>query len=515
MNKEIRYIKNFFYAFLIGLFLIMSLSLAWSIQNKHTTAEKYAEAEAIGNFNKDLIYRKWAAMHGGVYVQISEHTQPNTYLANDKERDVTTLQGKKLTLINPAYMMRQVHELSAELYGAKGHITSLNPIRPENKADAWETAALHAFEKGDSIYIQKAEINKTPYLRIMKPIVTDKNCLKCHNYHGYKEGEIRGGLSISIPLDKFYNIAIKESIHSALNHGIIFLIVIIISTLGYKKLINEMKKRNEFQFVLIDSEKKLKQQNKEYLTLNEEYKLQNELLHSANKKAEESIKLKSVFLRNISHEFRTPMNGIIGFSELLISPQKNENQKKQYAEMIKESCNKLLDVVTDIVEISQIQSNTIELKLLKFSIKEALQETIKKINFSADKKKLTFNVSFISHEDFIYSDKQKLIRIIKHLLENALKYTEEGNISFSYLLSSDSEYTFTITDTGIGISEELISKIFDPFVQGTEEMINNLGGNGIGLTIAKNYIEILGGKIAINSTINTGTTISFILPKGI
>ena len=128
--------------------ITLTTSLIWNIIQDNISTESLALAEAKASYSKDLVYRRWAAMHGGVYVPVTEKTLPNKYLAGIPERDITTESGRKLTLINPAYMTSQVHELGDNQYGIRGHITSLKPIRPENKADDWEKIALLAFEKG-------------------------------------------------------------------------------------------------------------------------------------------------------------------------------------------------------------------------------------------------------------------------------------------------------------------------------------------------------------------------------
>jgi PAS domain S-box-containing protein len=152
------------------------------------------------HFDKDVLYRRWNAAHGGVYVQVSDQTPPNPYLSQVPERDVRTPSGRLLTLINPAYMTRQVHELARKTFEVQGHITSLRPIRPENRPDAWETAALQAFEGGKTEVSSVEKVDGKNYLRLMRPLVTEKGCLSCHTAQEYKVGDIRGGISMSVPL---------------------------------------------------------------------------------------------------------------------------------------------------------------------------------------------------------------------------------------------------------------------------------------------------------------------------
>ena len=173
-----------------------------------------ATVEARSHFNKDHVYRRWAALQGGVYVPPSEHTPPNPYLEDLPNRDVVTTGGRKLTLVNPAYMTRQVHELGETQFGVKGHITSLNPLRPENRPDPWETAGLKSFEQGSSEVTERTEVDGQPYLRYMGVMRVEQGCLKCHEKQGYQLGQVRGGISVSVPLSPY--IAIKQEHDSVL-----------------------------------------------------------------------------------------------------------------------------------------------------------------------------------------------------------------------------------------------------------------------------------------------------------
>ena len=134
---------------------------------------------------------------------IDEKTPPNPHLEHVPERDIQTPSGKRLTLMNPAYMVRQLREEFAKLYGVKGHITSLKNFRPETAPDDWEKAALKEFEGGRKEVQEFTVIGDEPYLRLMRPLIADKGCLKCHGFQGYKEGDVRGGVSVSLPMKDF------------------------------------------------------------------------------------------------------------------------------------------------------------------------------------------------------------------------------------------------------------------------------------------------------------------------
>ncbi|WP_072908795.1 hybrid sensor histidine kinase/response regulator [Malonomonas rubra] len=186
---------------------IWTLLLAFSTWNQIRISDagvfKLAQREALVSYNKDLVYRRWATDHGGVYVPVTEQTPPNPYLSHVSNRDITTPAGQHLTLLNPAYMTRQVHELSAEQYGVKGHITSLKPLRPENTPDPWEEKQLQNIHAGKMPTWQISMIADEEHLRMLYPMITEEKCLKCHAHQGYKIGDIRGGISVSVPMANY------------------------------------------------------------------------------------------------------------------------------------------------------------------------------------------------------------------------------------------------------------------------------------------------------------------------
>ena len=183
--------------------LAVVASLVWNMRLLHLAILEAATTDARSNFNKDVIYRRWAASHGGVYVPVTAATPPNPYLTNVFERDLVTPSGRQLTLVNPAYMTRQVYELEAGGDGIHGHLTSLKPLRPENAPDAWEAAALRAFEQGRTEVVSRELRDGKPHLRLMRPFIAEAACLKCHASQGYRAGDIRGGISIAVPLDSY------------------------------------------------------------------------------------------------------------------------------------------------------------------------------------------------------------------------------------------------------------------------------------------------------------------------
>lgn len=202
----------------IGISLVVAISV--HRQEIMTIAKNVARAY----IDKDILYRKWNALHGGVYLSTGNGVAPNPYLPPSVfEKDLVTPSGRHLTLVNPAYMTRQIYELAQSEQKVSGRITSLKPLRPENKADQWETAALQDFERGALEVSSQVTEGYVNYLRLMRPLITEESCLACHGDQGYNKGDIRGGISVKLPMTIFEASALKEVELIWVGHFVIWL----------------------------------------------------------------------------------------------------------------------------------------------------------------------------------------------------------------------------------------------------------------------------------------------------
>ena len=217
-------LERYVWALLAVWTAVVGTSLAWNVVGVNREMLELARLQARVAYEKDVIYRRWNAQRGPVYVPVTERTQPNPYLARTPERDVTTASGKRLTMMNPAYMTRLAHELMEEQSGARGHITSLNPIRPANAPDPWETEALKAFDRGQAEISSVEKIGGRDYMRLMGVLVTESSCLPCHSEQGYKVGDVRGGISVSIPMGPLWGVLRRHEAALSLGHGLIWLV---------------------------------------------------------------------------------------------------------------------------------------------------------------------------------------------------------------------------------------------------------------------------------------------------
>lgn len=236
-------------------------------------------------------------------------------------------------------------------------------------------------------------------------------------------------------------------------------------------------------------------------------------LQKAKVKAEESDRLKSAFLANMSHEIRTPMNGILGFTKLLKEDNLDVQQQKNYIEIIEKSGNRLLGIINDIVDISKIEAGQMKVSHSRTNVDEQMQYIQTFFRPETQDKGIQFILKkpLFKKETIISSDCEKLYAILINLVKNAIKYTVRGTIEFGYEIKGD-YIEFFVKDTGIGISKDRQKAIFERFIQADFNDIMARQGAGLGLAIAKAYVELLGGKIWVESEIEKGSTFYFTIP---
>jgi hypothetical protein len=250
---------------------------------------------------------------------------------------------------------------------------------------------------------------------------------------------------------------------------------------------------------------------------NQQIKKLNAELEIARQKAEESEQLKMAFLANMSHEIRTPMNGILGFAEVLKNNSLSGEEQQEYIGIIEKSGKRLLDIINDIVDISKIEANSISPNITRVKINEQLDNIYLFFKQEAEEKHLGFLLNKGLSDEYatVSTDSGKLNAILTNLLKNAIKYTKAGVVEFGYTFSNtlDSpELRFYVSDTGMGIPSQEINSVFDRFTRSNEVEQNALEGTGLGLSISKAYVELLQGKIWVESSRGNGSVFYFTLP---
>ncbi len=333
----------------------------------------------------------------------------------------------------------------------------------------------------------------------------------------------------------------------------IVLIVVVVFLVREQKIKKQYKK---LEIELGERIKKINEQEKEIIKqkqeLNKQIELsdqQNEVIHKqtlelernkrqlertvelrtrelkfAKEKAEESDRLKTAFLENISHEIRTPMNAILGFASLLSSRDISETEQEKYINRINKNCRLLLQLIDDILDMSAIQADQMEILKNEFSVNEALQEIYNEVaNEHKELRIENVKLELIKNEDdhnfTVYTDPIRFKQVVKNLLGNSTKYTEKGYIRFGYIPLFDSDYDnepsmlqFYVEDTGIGIPAEKSEFIFEWFNKIEDDPSKLYRGAGLGLFISKQLVQLMGGKIWFNSKPKEGSTFYFTLP---
>lgn len=240
-------------------------------------------------------------------------------------------------------------------------------------------------------------------------------------------------------------------------------------------------------------------------------------LITAKEKAEESDKLKTAFLANMSHEIRTPMNGILGFAELLKEQDLSSEIQQKYIHIIEKSGARMLNIINNIVDISKIEAGLMEITLTDSDINEQIDYIYNffKPEVEAKGMQLFFRKHYAETKATIKTDQEKLYAIFTNLVKNAIKYSYRGHIEFGYYPDQEEQaesIIFYVKDTGIGIHKDKINIIFDRFRQVSEGKNRNYEGAGLGLSITKSYVEMLGGKIWVESEEGVGSCFCFSLP---
>lgn len=448
--------------------------LTWNIDTINHYMVKMAKDKGESFFKQIEITRIWNARHGGVYAIITEDNQPNPYL-DVPDRDIVTLGGMELTMINPAYMTRQIAEIAKEKNGTIFHITSLNPIRPGNAADKWETVALRNFEEGLSEQLELVDDDSQKSFKYMAPLFVKKACMACHSKQGYMIGDIRGGISVTLPAKPFLDASYTQKRNQIFLHAGIFIIGVF--CIFYFRICSHRYWSN------------LKKSN-------------DQLLHAGKLAAVGKLSA------SIAHEFNNPICGIRNVLSMVKRRYEQGNIKeddKNLVTMAIKECDRITELtkrLRDFYRPTHGKKSLIN-----------INETINELEIIY-KKKLTQRNIFLE-KDYgkdipklnVVADQIK--QVLLNILQNAEEsINDEGGKIILKTEHTDSNVSVHIKDTGHGIPQKDIETIFDPFF--TTKSATQ--GTGLGLSVCHGIIKNHKGDIMVVSQYGKGTTFTIILP---
>ncbi len=518
---------------------VIAVLAGWSSWQTYSATMEGARASAAESFRKDVIYRSWAAMHGGVYVPVTAQTPPNPDLVDLPERDISTPSGIKLTLVNPAYMTRQVHELGNKDTGSKGHLTSLTPIRAENAADAWETQALQDFARGAKEASSIEPIGPETYFRFMRPLWTEAACLKCHEKQGYKLGDIRGGISASIPWAPYRESMRTQILANVGGYAAIWAIGFVGLGLGRRRLQDDLSERMRVEDALRVSEQQLQTAVQKLESGNTELKQLNDRLAQSQVRLLQSEKMAAVgqLAAGIAHEINNPIGfvssnlgtlkcyieSLLDLVEVYERRTSAKGEQDQAAlqlardnadfdfmrddamALVAESSDgleRVKKIIQDLRDFSRIDS----IDWQESDLTAGLEATINVLS-SELMNKVEVIRNFVKLPP-VRCHQAQINQVFLNLLMNAVQsIAEKGQISLSSGVEGDWVWV-SVQDSGRGMPPEVQKRIFEPFFS-----TRTVGqGIGLGLSVAYDIVKQHGGRIEVSSEPGRGTRIEVWLP---
>ena len=445
----------------------------WNVVTEQRKTLEFARREARAAIDKDQALRLWAAEHNGVYVPVTKENPPNEFLSDLPERDITTPSGRQLTMVSPAQIFRQVMNSQGEL--TRTHITSLKVVNHLNRPDEWEKEALHRLDAGTEEVVAVSWVDGQEYLRLIKPLHVRTGCLDCHAQQGYKEGDVRGGVSVTLPLADYRSIEKKSMQAIYLTHTLLWLFGLLAIVLIFTR-----------------SKKRRMERLDDLLTLEEQ-----------------SEKIK-IFAYSVAHDLKNPVISIHGLASLLKKKQFDQLDEKgrQYCEQIIRASGQLSTLVDQINIFISAKEQPLSIEPIDFpEICQTLKEEYEAQLHAR-------NVRWVqpARVEGMRADRMAIIRIMRNLVDNALKYSGERLSRLTIACREESDhYQVSVTNDGNPISPDACRNIFIRFKRNCVDQ--KVRGTGLGLAIVKELVGLHGGDVWVESDGIDGVTFYFTIAK--
>ncbi|HLO62672.1 MAG TPA: ATP-binding protein, partial [Azonexus sp.] len=482
----------------------IAFSLFWNLNNAEQQTMNMAYAAARASLNKDITFRRWGTMHGGVYVPITDTQKSVPWLSHVPGRDVTTTDGRQLTLLNPASMLRQMMDLYAASYGVRGRITGLRYLNPGNAPDDWEKSQLERFSRREAEEVwEVTNIDGKPHLRYLRAMFMEPGCDKCHAVLGYKTGDLRGATGLNLPLAPYLQQIAESQFSLGATHVTIWLMGLAGILWGQWLAISRAREREVARRELERHRDELESQVAERTAA----------LSESMQAAKAASRAKSAFLANMSHEIRTPLNAITGGLHLLRRNGLLEGQREHLAK-IDTASRHLLDLINGVLDLSKIEAGKFSLAAAPLSVRQVVANLVSMQQERALEKGLLLATEIDPDiPDTLIGDAARLQQALLNYIGNAIKFTETGRV---LLRIGQVEQTaegvllrFEVEDTGIGIAADDMVTLFSEFEQIDNSSTRRHRGTGLGLAITRRFAELMGGEVGVQSEPGKGSRFWF------
>ncbi|MBI9069650.1 MAG: DUF3365 domain-containing protein [Salinivirgaceae bacterium] len=487
------------YTFLSVWVVLLLFSATFNTNSISEKKNKLAKTQSKALFDEIVTTRSWNARHGGVYVPITKNMQPNPFLKVPNRDIFIDSLGLHLTMVNPAFMTRQISEIANSESNLRYHITSLKPIRPANLADTWETIQLKQFEN-NTISESFDFIPEDTIFRYMASLTVEKSCLKCHAQQGYKEGDISGGISVTIPATEYIDNAFIENRNILIVH---FLILI----LGCAGII--YYQRTSYHFL-----EKVQAANYQIHTQNVELKLQKETLNEANKKLSDTNNTKDLLFSIVAHDLKNPFVSLMGLAHYSVEmlEKKEYDDLEEVNRLIYSTTEKTFYLLKNLLDWLRLQTGQISFSPTYCNFHMLISDVIELYTIIAKLKQIRI-LNNVETNMNIFCDKKMMETILRNLISNSIKFSNpNGEISIQSKNENNS-IVISVSDNGVGISKKNLVNIFSTSIYRTPQGTNNEHGTGLGLVLVKDFVELHSGTIEIHSKLKQGTTVFISIPN--
>lgn len=470
---------------------LVSASLWWSVALHDHQVRDLAEARARMLFSMVETMRLWNAGHNGLYALVDESTPPNPYL-DESERDVEIF-GQLYTKVNPAYMTRQLSELFRARKGMQFHITSANPIRPANAPDPWEAKALAGFEAGGREVLELTAFEGGQAFRYMAALTVEKPCLPCHARQGYRLGDVRGGISVSLPAAPIFAALEPQRHHTIMVHGAGFVLLWGASLLFIARLKQSWR-------VLAEAKAGQDRLIAERTT---------ELRAAVDELARSNSELEH-FAYVASHDLQEPLRMMGTYAQLIDRRygERLDDEGREFIGFMTEGASRMKAMIDDLLAYSRVDRGPTAFTAVNTDL--VLDAAL--ANLAAAVAESQAEIVRPAPLPAVRGEAALLARLFQNLVGNAVKYRHPDRLPRVEIgaVAESGWATFSVRDNGIGIPEDCRERVFLIF-----QRLHARGaypGTGIGLAIAKKIIERHGGSIWIDPAPGGGSVFRFTLP---